>query len=112
VGLTVAGPASFNFNVKASATQIIVTLSYSWSGAGTPPAGTISLIGPSNNPTLLESSGVVYDRTTISVATGSNSYNIIHRVTFTITAPGSAQVWAASVSLSGVSTYNLTIEVT
>jgi hypothetical protein len=111
VSLTVVGPASFNFNVKAGATQIVVTLTYSWSGSGAPPQGSITLAGPGANPTLQESGAVVYDRTSIAVSGGSNTYMLLHRVTFTITAPGSAQVWTALVSLSGVSTYNVTIEV-
>jgi len=112
VSLTVIGPASFNFNVKESATQIVVTLTYSWSGAGAPPSGTITIAGPGGTPTLGESGAVVYDRTSIAVSGGANTYALIHRVTFTIAAPGSAQVWTALVSLSGVSSYNLTIEVT
>ena len=111
VSLTVVGPASFNFNVKAGATQIVVTLTYSWSGSGAPPQGSITLAGPGANPTLQESGAVVYDRTSIAVSGGSNTYMLLHRVTFTITAPSSAQVWTALVSLSGVSTYNVTIEV-
>jgi hypothetical protein len=111
VSLTVVGPASFNFNVKAGATQIVVTLTYGWSGSGAPPQGSITLAGPGANPTLQESGAIVYDRTSIAVSGGSNTYALLHRVTFAITAPGSAQVWTALVSLSGVSTYNVTIEV-
>lgn len=110
VSLTVVGPTSFSFNVKSSATQVVVTLMYSWTGSGAPPQGTIA-IGPSGTPTYMESGAVVYDRTSISVSGSGNTYNLIHRVTFTITAPGSAQVWTAYVSLSNVSTYTLTIEV-
>jgi hypothetical protein len=111
VSLTVVGPAPFNFNVKAGATQIVVTLTYSWSGSGAPPQGSIIVAGPGANPTLQESGAVVYDRTSIAVSGSSNTYALLHRVTFTITAPGSAQVWTALVSLSGVSAYNITIEV-
>lgn len=112
VSLTVAGPASLPFNVKGTATQVVVTLTYSWAGSGAPPQATIS-IGPSGGTTLSESAGTVYDRTTISVAGASNTYNLIHRVTFPITAPGSAAPpgWIAYVSLAGVSSYTLTIEV-
>jgi hypothetical protein len=97
--------------VKSGATQIVVTLTYSYTGSGAPSSGNIMIAGPSGTPTLYESGAVVYDRTSIAVSGGSNSYSIIHRVTFTITAPGSAQVWTALVSLSGVSSYNVTIEV-
>jgi len=102
--------ASFSFNVKASATQIVVTLTYSWSGSGSLPLGSISIAGPGGTPTLQESGAVVYDRTSITVS-GTNTYSIIHRATFTITAPGSVQTWTTQVSLSGISSYNVAIEV-
>jgi hypothetical protein len=111
VSLTVAAPLSSSFNVRAGATQVVVTLTYSWSGTGSPPQGSIAIAGPGGTPTLQEPSAVVYDRTSIAVSGGTNTYSIIHRVTFTITAPGSAQTWTALVSLSGVSNYNVAIEV-
>lgn len=111
VTLTVSGAASYNFNVKASATQIVVTLTYSWTGSGAPPLGSITIAGPGGTPTLQESGAVVYDRTSITVSGGTSTYAIIHRATFTITAPGSAQTWTALISLSGVSNYNVAIEV-
>ena len=111
VSLTVTGPVSSSFNVRAGATQIVVTLVYSWSGSGSPPQGSIAIVGPGGTPTLQESAGVVYDRTSIAVSGSTSTYSIIHRVTFTITAPGLAQTWTALVSLSGVSNYNLSIEV-
>lgn len=61
VSLTVVGPTSFNFNVKSSATQVVVTLMYSWTGSGAPPQGTITIAGPGGTPTLLENGAVVYD---------------------------------------------------
>jgi len=111
VSLTVSAPASSSFNVRAGATQIVVTLTYSWSGTGSPPQGSITIVGPGGTPTLQESAGVVYDRMSMTVSGSTSTYSIIHRVTFTITAPGSAQTWTALVSLSGVSNYSLTIEV-
>jgi hypothetical protein len=102
---------SFGFNVKGSATQIVTTLTYSWTGSGAPPQGSITIAGPGGTPSYSESGAVVYDRTSIAVSGITSTYNLIHRVTFTITAPGSAQVWTAYVSLSGVSSYTLTIEV-
>jgi len=106
-----SGPDLYSFNVKASATQIMVTLTYSWSGSGSPPLGNITIAGPGGTPTLYESGAVVYDRTSITVSGGTNTYSIIHRATFTITAPGSAQTWTALISLVGVSNYNVAIEV-
>jgi len=111
VTLTVSGAASYSFNVKASATQIVVTLTYSWTGSGTPPLGSITIAGPGGTPTLSESGAVVYDRTSITVSGGTSTYSIIHRATFTITAPGAAQTWTALISLTGVSNYNVAIEV-
>jgi len=111
VTLTVSGPASYSFNVKASATQIVVTLTYSWTGSGAPPLGSITIAGPGGTPTLQESAAVVYDRTSISVSGSTTTYSIIHRATFTITAPGSTQTWTALISISGVSSYNVAIEV-
>jgi len=111
VSLTVSAPASSSFNVRAGATQIVVTLTYSWSGTGSPPQASITITGPGGTPTLQESAGVVYDRTSITVSGSTSTYSIIHRVTFTITAPGSAQTWTALVSLSGVSNYSIAIEV-
>jgi len=105
-------PPALSFNVKSTATQIIVTLTYSWTGASPPPQASISIAGPSGVPTLLESGAGVYDRTTIAVSGGSNTFSLIHRVTFQITAPGTQQVWTVLVSLAGVSSYNLAIEVT
>ncbi len=103
-------PPSYSFNVKATATQIVVTLTYSWSGSGSPLLGSIAISGPGGTPTYQESGAVVYDRTSITVS-GGNTYSIIHRATFTITAPGTAQTWTTQVSLSGVSSYNVAIEV-
>ena len=60
---------------------------------------------------MQESAAVVYDRTSISVSGSTTTYSIIHRATFTITAPGSAQTWTALISISGVSNYNVAIEV-
>jgi hypothetical protein len=111
VTLTVIPPPSYSFNVKASATQIVVTLTYSWSGSGSPPLGSITVAGPGGTPTLGESGAGVYDRTSITVSGSTSTYSIIHRATFTITAPGSAQVWIAYVSLAGVTNYNVAIEV-
>jgi len=111
VTLTVTGPASYSFNVKAGATQIVVTLTYSWSGAGSPPQGSIAIAGPGGTPTLQESAAVTYDRTSITVSGSTTTYSIIHRATFTIAAPGSTQTWTALISMSGVSNYNVTVEV-
>jgi len=111
VTLTVTGPTSYSFNVKAGATQIVVTLTYSWSGAGSPPQGSIAIAGPGGTPTLQESAAVTYDRTSIAVSGSTTTYSIIHRATFTITAPGSTQTWTALISISGVSNYNVAIEV-
>jgi len=111
VTLTVSGPASYSFNVKASATQIVVTLTYSWTGSGAPPLGSITIAGPGGTPTLQESGAVVYDRILITATGGTNTYSIIHRATFTITAPGSAQIWTALISLSGVSNFSVAIEI-
>jgi len=111
VVLTVTGAASYSFNVRTGATQVIATLTYTWSGSGSPPSGSITLVGPGGSPILQESGAVVYDRTSIAVSGTTNTYSIIHRVTFTITAPSQAQTWTALVSLSGVSNYNVAIEV-
>jgi hypothetical protein len=111
VVLTVTGPASYSFSVRVGATQVIATLTYTWSGSGSPPSGSITLVGPGGSPILQESGAVVYDRTSIAVSGSTSTYSIIHRVTFTITAPSQAQTWTALVSLSGVSNYNVAIEV-
>jgi len=111
VSLTVTAPASYSFNVKASATQIVVTLTYSWSGSGSPPSGSITIAGPGGTPTLSESGAVVYDRTSITVSGSTSTYSIIHRATFTVSGIGSAQTWTALISLAGVSSYNVAIEV-
>ncbi len=111
LSLTVQAPNSFAFNVKGTATQIVVTLMYSWTGSGAPPQGSVTIAGPGGTPTMSESGAVVYDRTSIAVSGTGNTYNLIHRVTFILTPPGSAQVWTAYVSLAGVSSYTLTIEV-
>jgi len=111
VTLSVTGPASYGFNVKSGATQIVVTLTYAWTGSGTPPAGSITIVGPGGTPQYPESSGAVYDRTSIAVSGSSNTYTLLHRVTFIVSDITSPQVWTALVSLAGVSTYNITIEV-
>jgi len=111
VTLAVSGPTSYSFNVKVGATQIVVTLTYSWTGSGAPPLGSIAIAGPGGTPTLQESAAVTYDRTSISVSGSTTTYSIIHRATFTITAPGSIQTWTALISISGVSNYNVTVEV-
>jgi hypothetical protein len=36
--------------VKSGATQIVVTLTYTWTGSGTPPAGSITIVGPGGTP--------------------------------------------------------------
>jgi len=109
--LSVTGPASYGFNVKSGATQIVVTLTYAWTGSGTPPAGSITIVGPGETPQYPESSGAVYDRTSIAVSGSSNTYMLLHRVTFTVHDITSPQVWTALVSLASVSTYNIAIEV-
>jgi len=106
-----SGPSLFSFNVRAGATQIVVTLTYSWSGSGSAPSGSITIAGPGGTPTLNESGAVVYDRTSITVSGSTSTYSIIHRATFTITPPGSAQTWTAQISLLGISSYNVAIEV-
>lgn len=111
VGLTISGPASFGFNVRPGATQVVVTLTYSWTGSGPPPAGSITIAGPGGTPMLMESGAVIYDRTSIAASGSSSAYILLHRVTFTITAPSSTQTWTVLVSLPGVSNYNVTIEV-
>jgi len=73
--------------------------------------GSITIAGPGGTPTLQESGAVVYDRILITATGGANTYSIIHRATFTITAPGSAQIWTALVSLSGVSNFSVAIEI-
>jgi hypothetical protein len=109
--LSVTGPASYGFNVKSGATQIVVTLTYSWTATGTPPAGSITIVGPGGTPQYGESAGAVYDRTSIAVSGSSNTYTLLHRVTFTVSGITSPEVWTALVSLASVSTYNITIEV-
>jgi hypothetical protein len=112
--VTVGTATSYLFNVKGTATQIVVTLTYSWSGSGTPPQGSVIISAPSGtvcNPSCIEAGGAVYDRTSISVSSAGNTDSIIHRVTFTINAPGVLPAWTAYVTLSGVSTYTVTIEV-
>ena len=111
VGVSVSGAAQYSFNVKSGATQIVVTLTYAWSGSGTPPAGSITLAGPGGSPTYAESGASVYDRTSIAVSGGSNTYTILHRVTFTVSGITSPEVWTALISLATVSTYNVIIEV-
>jgi len=111
VTLIVSPPPSYSFNVKAGATQIVVTLTYTWTGSGAPPLGSITIAGPGGTPTLQESAAVTYDRTSISVSGTTTTYSIIHRATFTITAPGSTQTWTALISILGVSNYNVAIEV-
>jgi hypothetical protein len=111
VTLSVTGPASYGFNVKSGATQIVVTLTYTWTGSGTPPAGSITIVGPGGTPQYGEASGAVYDRTQIAVSGSSNTYTLLHRVTFTVSGITSPQVWTALVSLASVSTYNVMIEV-
>jgi hypothetical protein len=104
--VTVNGPNQFNFNVKAGATQIVVTVT--WTGSGTT---TTVAIAPPSGPTIYDTSGVTYDRTSIAVVSGQQpSYTNIHRATFTITAPTSPQLWTLYVS--GPSTYTVTVEVT
>ncbi len=111
VTLSVTAPASYSFNVKSGATQIVVTLTYTWTGSGTPPAGNVTIVGPGGTPQYPESSGAVYDRTSIAVTGSSNTYALLHRVTFTVSDISSPQIWIALVSLASVSTYNITIEV-
>jgi hypothetical protein len=112
--VTVGTTPSYFFNVKGTSTQIVVTLTYSWSGSGTPPQGFVIISAPSGtvcSPSCSETAGAVYDRTSIAVSTAGNTYSIIHRVTFTITPPGTLPAWTAYVALSGVSSYTVTIEV-
>jgi len=104
--VTVNGPNEFNFDVKAGATQIVVTVT--WTGSGTT---TIVAIASPGGPTIYDTSGGTYDRTSIAVVSGQQpSYTNIHRATFTITAPTSHQMWTLYVS--GPNTYTVTVEVT
>jgi hypothetical protein len=104
---TSTGPASYPVNVKAGATQIVVTIS--WIGSGT---ASVTIQGPGGTPTMTEAAGTVYDRTTITVVSGSSTYTYIHRVTFTLSpSPASPEVWTMLITI-GTSTYNVNIEVT
>jgi hypothetical protein len=101
VQLTV-NSSGYSVNVHAGATQVIVTVS--WTGSG---AASVTLAGPGGSPTLSESAAVVYDR--VTYVSGSSTPTNIHRATFTITAPTSPQTWTVLISLSG--SYSVTIEV-
>jgi hypothetical protein len=104
VQLTVNSPGSYAVSVHSGATQVVVTVT--WSGSG---AASVTLAGPGGSPTLSESGQTVYDRTTYG--SGSTTPTNIHRVTFNISAnsPTSPQTWTVLVSLSG--SYTITIEV-
>jgi hypothetical protein len=112
VSLTVNNPATYGFNVKSTATQIVATILYSATSQQSTPAPILTIAGPNGSPTIYESGGTSYDRTTILVSGGTTTYNVIHRVTWTITAPGAAQVWTVYVSIAGVSSYTVIVEVT
>lgn len=104
VQLTVNGPSTFPVTVQAGATQVIVTVTST--GSGSTP---VYLAGPGGTPLYPESSGVIYNR--ISNPTVVSAPTLIHRVTFTITPPSSAQTWTALVSLSLPGSYTVTVEV-
>jgi hypothetical protein len=106
VSVNVAGPTSYAFSVRPGATQIVVTVS--WSGTA---SAAVTIAGPNGSPTMSESAGIIYDRTSIVVSGSMTTTASIHRVTFTITAPTSAQAWTLLLSISGASNYNVTIEV-
>ena len=108
LSLTVSAPPNYGFNVKGTATQVVVTLMFSTSA--TPPAATFTLV-EQNATKLMEPAGQVYDRTSIVVSSGAATYNVIHRVTWTFTATTTPQLWNVYVSLAGVSSYTVTIEV-
>lgn len=80
LSLTVSAPPNYGFNVKGTATQVVVTLMFSTSA--TPPAATFTLV-EQNLAKLMEPAGQVYDRTSIVVLSGAVTYNVIHRVTWT-----------------------------
>ena len=104
VQLTISGPGSYLTNVHTGATQVVVTVT--WTGTG---AASVVLEGPSGSPTLTESGQVIYDR--LTYISGSNTPTSIHRVTFNISSysPSGAQTWTVLVSLSA--SYTVTIEV-
>lgn len=106
VAVSVTAPNSYSFNVRPGATQIVITVS--WTGTGT---AAVTIAGPGGSPTISESAGVIYDRTSIIVTGGTSTSSNIHRVTFTISPPASLQSWMLLLSISGTTTYNVTIEV-
>jgi len=106
--VTVSAPGVFHFNVRSLATQIVVTVIWTGSGAANVAVANSTI-------TFMDSAAQTYDRTSIVVVSGqTSSTSIIHRATFTapstFNGSGSNQMWTLYVA--GPSSYTVTVEVT
>ena len=96
-------PNAYAMNVRAGVTQIIVTCT--WSGAGNI---TIELISPTT--TYYESNMSIYEKTTVSFNGTTTSTLNIKRTALSIATTTSSQIWILHLSLSDVTTYQMSVE--
>ena len=105
ISLTITAQAgTYSFNVRAGATKITVTCTWSTSGSMT-----IELVSPSstiyNEPDM-----AIYEKTTIA-AGGTTSYSYLKGAQLTIQPPTTSQTWSLQLTTT-VTTYTVSIEVT
>jgi len=99
-----AQAGNYNFAVRAGATKIIVTCT--WSGSGDVA---IRLINPST--TYNEAGMVIYEKMTIRAET-TTTYDYLKRAELRISAPTTEETWILQLAPQGVTTYTVNIEIT
>ena len=94
-------PTAYSLAVRAGATQIVTTCS--WSGSGNLTIANLT----SPTTTYYESDMGIYEKTTLS---GSNIFNI-KRALLSIDATTSPETWVLRLSLSSVTAYQVSVEI-
>jgi len=106
--LIVRGPEVIPFQVRAGATQIVITIM--WVGSGT---ATVRLTDQSNSVTYEEAMMTIYEKIIVDVAAdGSKTYTYVKRATLTIAQTPVPQNWILSISLTGIGAHTVNIEIT
>ena len=98
-------PTAYTVNVRARATQIFVTCT--WTGSGNI---TITLESPTAI-TYHESNMNIYEKTTMSFDGTTPSIFNIKRARLSIAAPTSSEIWMLYLSLSDVTTHQVSVEI-
>jgi len=96
---------SYAVNVRAETTQIVTTCS--WSGSGNI---TIANLTSPTTTAYNESDMSIYEKTTVSIEGTTSIFNV-KRTLLLIAAPTSSETWTLYLNLNGVTTYQVSVEI-